>query len=173
MNENTLVIRCINGDHRAQRALFKKFAPKMLGVCLRYVKEKTQAEDVLQDGFVKVFFKIKDYKGGSLEGWIRKIMVNTSLDQLRKDHKFKKNEDAEEGRHKIVEKSFIVEKLVAEDILEVIASMPVGYRTVFNMFAIEGYSHKDIAKELGVTETTSKTQYYRAREYLKKKIKEY
>lgn len=172
MNYDALAIRCINGDQRAQRVLFETFAPKMLGVCLRYTKEKTQAEDVLQDAFVKVFLKIKDYNGGSLEGWIRKIMVNTALDQVRKNYKFKKNVDVEHVGHEIAEKSFIVEALVAEDLLEIIGSMALGYRTVFNMFAIEGYSHREIAKELGITENTSKSQYYRAREHLKKKIKE-
>ena len=172
MNDATLIIKCINGDQRAQRALFERFAPKMLGVCLRYIKDRTQSEDVLQDGFVKVFLKIKDYKGGSLEGWIRVIMVNTALDQVRKNYKFRNNVATEEGSYKMVEKSFIVETLIAEDILGIINSMPVGYRTVFNMFAIEGYSHREIAEELGITENTSKSQYHRSREHLKKKLKQ-
>jgi RNA polymerase sigma-70 factor (ECF subfamily) len=170
MNDSTLVKKCIDGDQRAQRALFEKFAPKMLGVCLRYAKERAQAEDVLQDAFIKVFTKIEDYKGGSLEGWIRRIMVNTSLDQIRKNHKFQDNVDIEQVDYKIDDNSFIVEGLIADDLMLLINTMPDGYRTVFNMFAIEGYSHKEIAEELGVTENTSKSQYSRARAFLKTKL---
>ena len=172
MNDSTLVKKCIDGDQRAQRTLFEKFAPKMLGVCLRYAKEKTQAEDVLQDAFVKVFTKLDGYKGGSLEGWIRRIMVNTSLDQIRKNHKFQDNVDIDQVDYKVTDNSFILEGLMAEDLMLLINSMPDGYRVVFNMFAIEGYSHKDIAKELGVSENTSKSQYSRARAFLKTKLEE-
>lgn len=172
MNDSTLVKKCIDGDQRAQRALFEKFAPKMLGVCLRYAKERAQAEDVLQDAFIKVFTKIGDYKGGSLEGWIRRIMVNTSLDQIRKNHKFQDNIDIDKVDYKVVDNGFIIEGLMAEDLMILINTMPDGYRTVFNMFAIEGYSHKEIAKELGVTENTSKSQYSRARAFLKTKLEE-
>ena len=172
MNDSTLVKKCIDGDQRAQRALFERFAPKMLGVCLRYAKERTQAEDVLQDGFVKVFTKIRDYNGGSLEGWIRRIMVNTSLDQIRKNHKFQDNVDIDQVDYKIVDNGFILEGLIADDLMLLVNAMPDGYRTVFNMFAIEGYSHKEIAKELGVSENTSKSQYSRARAFLKTKLEE-
>lgn len=172
MNDSTLVKKCIDGDQRAQRTLFEKFAPKMLGVCLRYAKEQTQAEDVLQDGFVKVFTKLESYKGGSLEGWIRRIMVNTSLDQIRKNHKFQDNIDIDQVDYKVTDNGFILEGLMAEDLMLLINSMPDGYRVVFNMFAIEGYSHKDIAKELGVSENTSKSQYSRARAFLKTKLEE-
>lgn len=172
MNDSTLVKKCIDGDQRAQRTLFEKFAPKMLGVCLRYAKEQTQAEDVLQDGFVKVFTKLEGYKGGSLEGWIRRIMVNTSLDQIRKNHKFQDNIDIDQVDYKVTDNGFILEGLMAEDLMKLISSMPDGYRVVFNMFAIEGYSHKDIAKELGVSENTSKSQYSRARAFLKTKLEE-
>ena len=172
MNDSTLVKKCIDGDQRAQRALFERFAPKMLGVCLRYAKERTQAEDVLQDGFVKVFTKISDYNGGSLEGWIRRIMVNTSLDQIRKNHKFQDNVNIDQVDYKIVDNGFILEGLIADDLMLLVNAMPDGYRTVFNMFAIEGYSHKEIAKELGVSENTSKSQYSRARAFLKTKLEE-
>ena len=91
MDDSTLVEKCINGDQSAQRELFEKFAPKMLGVCMRYAKSTEQAEDVLQESFVKVFSKLSMYQGGSLEGWVRKIMINTSLDQIRKNKKFMNN----------------------------------------------------------------------------------
>jgi len=168
MEESKLIKKSIKGDAEAQRVLFNRFAPKMLGVCLRYAKNKNQAEDILQEGFIKVFFNIKKFKGGSLEGWIRRIMVNTSLDEIRKSTKFKKNISIENINEK--EKSYILEGLMAQDILNIIKKMPSGYRIVFNLFAIEGYSHKEIAKKLGVSESTSKSQYFRARAFLKNKI---
>lgn len=173
MKESALVKKCIDGDQKAQRALFEMYAPKMLGVCLRYAKNQEQAEDVLQDGFIKVFKNLSKFSGsGSLEGWVRRIMVNTSLDQIRKDVKFQDNVDFDEVDFKIETNSFIVEGLEAEDLLLLINSMPDGYKTVFNLFAIEGYSHKEIADQLSITENTSKSQYSRARSFLQQKLKE-
>ena len=173
MDEPTLLKKCIEGDPRAQRALFEKYAPKMLGVCLRYAKNTEQAEDVLQDGFIKVFTKLNDFKGGgSLEGWIRRIMVNTSLDQIRKNNKFQDNVAMDTVDYKIEGESIILEGLIEEDLMLLINSMPVGYKTVFNMFAIEGYSHKEISDQLNISENTSKSQYSRARAYLKMKLEE-
>lgn len=173
MDDSALVKKCIDGDQRAQRMLFEKFAPKMLGVCMRYSKNSEQAEDVLQDGFVKVFTKLNYYKGdGSLEGWIRRIIVNTALDQIRKNAKFQDNVALDDVDYKLELKGNVLEQLAAEDLLELINEMPEGYKVVFNMFAIEGYSHKEIAKELNVSENTSKSQYSRARSYLKKKLEE-
>ena len=126
MEEAKLIKKCIKGDAKAQRVLFNRFAPKMLGVCLRYAKNKNQAEDVLQEGFIKVFFNIKKFKGGSLEGWVRRIMVNTSLDEIRKNTKFKKNVSIENINEK--EKNHILEGLMAQDILNIIKKMPSGYR---------------------------------------------
>ena len=173
MDDSALVKKCIDGDQRAQRELFEKFAPKMLGVCMRYSKNTEQAEDVLQDGFVKVFTKLGYYKGnGSLEGWIRRIIVNTALDQIRKNAKFQDNVALDDVDYKLELKGNVLEQLAAEDLLELISEMPEGYKVVFNMFAIEGYSHKEIAEELNVSENTSKSQYSRARSYLKKKLEE-
>lgn len=173
MKESALVEKCINGDLKAQRALFEMFAPKMLGVCLRYSKNKEQAEDVLQDGFIKVFNNLTKYSGsGSLEGWVRRIMVNTALDQIRKETKFKDNVGFDDVDYKVETNSFIMESMMAEDLLVLINSMPDGYRTVFNLFAIEGYSHKEIAEELSISENTSKSQYSRARKFLQQKLNE-
>lgn len=173
MDELTLVNKCIEGDQLAQRKLFDRFAPKMMGVCLRYTKNSEQAEDVLQDGFVKVFTKLTYYKGnGSLEGWIRRIMVNTALDQIRKNSKFNVNVAVDDVHHKLDFNGHIVESLMEQDLLNLIREMPDGYRTVFNMFAIEGYSHKEIADQLNITENTSKSQYSRAKAYLRTKLEE-
>lgn len=171
MDDATLIKECVKGNAKAQRFLFDKFAPKMLTVCIRYAKNKSDAEDVLQDAFIKVFNKISEFKNeGSLEGWIRRIMVNTSLDQIRKNSKFSNDTDLEAVSYKLENNDFTFENLVSEDLLKLINSMPNGYRVVFNMFAIEGYSHQEIASTLGVTENTSKSQYLRARSFLKNEL---
>ena len=171
MDDTTLVIECVKGNVRAQQKLFDKFARKMLGVCLRYSKNIEQAEDVLQDGFVKVYSKLKDFKmEGSLEGWIRRIMVNTALDQIRKNGKLLGDTNIDDVGYKIENNAFVFEGLVAEDLMKLIQSMPTGYKVVFNMFAIEGYTHFEIAKTLGISENTSKSQYSRARAYLREKL---
>jgi RNA polymerase sigma factor (sigma-70 family) len=171
MDDITLVNECVKGNARAQRMLFDKFAGKMMTVCLRYAKNTEQAEDVLQDGFVKVFMKLSDFKKeGSLEGWVRRIMVNTALDQIRREVKFKSDLDIEDVGYKIENNAFITEQLMADDLMKLVRAMPDGYRIVFNMFAIEGYSHAEIAETLGVTENTSKSQYSRARAYLRERL---
>lgn len=171
MDDTTLVIECVNGNVRAQRMLFDKFARKMLGVCMRYAKSTEQAEDVLQDGFVKVFTKLKDFKhDGSLEGWIRRIMVNTSLDQIRKNGKMLGDTNIDDVGYKIENNAFVFENLMADDLMKMVQAMPEGYKIVFNMFAIEGYSHGEIAETLGISENTSKSQYSRARAYLRERL---
>jgi RNA polymerase sigma factor (sigma-70 family) len=171
MDDATLIIECVNGNPRAQRLLFDKFARKMFSVCLRYAKNEEQAEDVLQDGFVKVFGKLKDFKSeGSLEGWIRRIMVNTALDQIRKNNKQLGDTNIDDVGYKIENNDFIVENMMADDLMKMVQAMPDGYKVVFNMFAIEGYSHSEIADTLGISENTSKSQYSRARAYLRERL---
>lgn len=171
MDDTSLVIECVKGDSRAQRMLFERFSKKMLGVCMRYAKSTEQAEDVLQDGFIKVFSKLNDFKhDGSLEGWIRRIMVNTSLDQIRKENKLLGNISLDNVDYKLQDNAFVLENLAAKDLMKMVQSMPVGYKVVFNMFAIEGYSHKEISEHLGISENTSKSQYSRARAYLRERL---
>lgn len=143
----------------------------MLGVCMRYAKDTEQAEDILQDGFVKVFNKLSDFKNeGSLEGWVRRIMVNTALDQIRKNAKTMSDLSIDDVGYKIENNDFLVENLMAEDLMKMVQAMPEGYKVVFNMFAIEGYSHNEIAETLGISENTSKSQYSRARAYLRERL---
>lgn len=171
MDEQALIKDCLKGNPIAQRKLFEKFAPKMMSVCLRYMRDEQEAEDVLQDGFIKVFQKLNAYEStGSLEGWVRRIMVNTALDQIRRNSKFGYTEDVMEVGYKIENNDFAVEGLMAQDLMKLINQLPEGYKVVFNMFAIEGYSHKEIADMLGITESTSKSQYSRARAYLREKL---
>lgn len=167
MTDDELIDKCLQGDQRAHKELFDKFSRKMMSVCMRYIQDREQAEDVLQDGFVKVFTHLKSFKRqGSFEGWIRRTMVNTALDHLRKAKNMHIDADISEAEFLAGEDEKVVGKMRVEELMRLISEMPPGYRTVFNMYAIEGYSHQEIADELGVTESTSKTQFRKARNYL-------
>jgi len=140
-------------------------------VCLRYLKDQMRAQDVLQDTFVKIFAHIGNYKSeGAFEGWLKRIAVNTCLDQLRKDKKLLTDVSLDDVSHKLAHQDYSAEKLMADDLLKLVQALPDGYRTVFNLFAIEGFSHQEIAQQLSISESTSKTQYLRARAYLKERI---
>jgi RNA polymerase sigma factor (sigma-70 family) len=169
MTEEQLVKECISGNAIAHKKFYDLFAKKMMGVCLRYATNPDEAQDVLQDGFIKVFSKLPKFVNkGSLEGWVRRIMVNTALDQYRKNKKYQKDVEIDAVSFKLEQKDFIIETINANDLLQLIQTIPKGYRVVFNLFAIEGYSHKEIAEQLGVTESTSKSQYSRAKKMLRK-----
>lgn len=173
MNEEQLVNKCLKNDTLAQKQLFDFYSKKMMGVCLRYAKNSEEAQDVLQMGFIKVFEKLKMYKyQGSLEGWIRKIIVNTALDNIRKNKKLMNNIEMDKVDYQLHNyDENVLEALSAQDLLRIIQEMPTGFRTVFNMFVIEGFSHKEIAEELNITVSTSKSQFSRARVFLQKKLK--
>jgi RNA polymerase sigma-70 factor (ECF subfamily) len=161
MTDEQLVQGCDRNDPNAQRQLYEKFSRKMFGVCLRYANNKEEAEDLLQDGFVKVYSKLSSYKGeGSLEGWIRKVMVNTALDNLRKQ---KIEWSSEELIDQFQVEPASIAKIGANELLNLVAKLPNGFRTVFNLYAIEGYTHQEIGELLGISENTSKSQYARAR----------
>lgn len=145
----------------------------MLAVCLRYVNDMETARDLLQDGFVRVFTNIHSYTGsGSFEGWLRKIFVNGALEYLRKSDVLRESTDLENSAELVQPDSSAIENLSAAELMKVIQGLPAGFRTVFNMFAIEGYSHKEISEILGITESTSRSQFTRARQLLQKRIKE-
>ena len=171
MEEQELINGCIADRPKAQKSLFDIYAHKLYVVCLRYMKDQMRAQDVLQDAFVKIFAHISNYKSeGAFEGWLKKIAVNACLDQLRKDKKLMTDVSIDDVSHKLSTNSFSAEKLMADDLLKLVQALPDGYRTVFNLFAIEGYSHQEISSQLGISESTSKTQYLRARAYLKDRI---
>ena len=145
----------------------------MFPLCIRYLGDREAAEDVLQDGFVTLFTRLNDYKGnGSFEGWARKIFVNTALMNLRKKDALKMSDDLEMARGVKAETVSQMQSLGYKELMTMITELPPGFRTVFNMYAIEGYSHKEIGDMLGISETTSRTQLSRARIWLQKKIKE-
>jgi RNA polymerase sigma factor (sigma-70 family) len=171
MDEKQLLKDCLKGDEIAQKHFYEQYAPKMFGVCLRYAKDKSTAEDYLQEAFVKVFTKLKSYRSeGSLEGWIRRVVVNCCLEQLRKSDILKYSVELNYAHQITDADANISEQIHATQLLEHIRSLPPGFRTVFNLFAIEGYSHKEIAKLLQISEGTSKSQYARARVWLQHKL---
>lgn len=170
--EEDLVRGCKRGDRHAQQRLFDLYSGRMYGVCSRYVRNSMQAEDILVMGFTKVFEKISQFKGeGSFEGWVRRVMVNESLSYLRKTRAMVVETDLEKAERE-PDYDQLADQLEAEDLLKMIETLPPGYRIVFNMYAIDGYSHKEIATELGITENTSKSQLSRARSYLQKLLAE-
>ena len=170
MNEKQLIESCINGDRRAQKALYDKHSGRMMAVCLRYVKDTEDARDLLQEGFIKLFTNIDKYSGeGSFDGWVRKIFVNCALERLRQNDILKNADNISDTDHvDIPDES--ASSISAEEIMMYVRALPDGFRTVFNLFAIEGYSHKEIGEELNITESTSRSQYMRARKILQKMI---
>ena len=146
-----------------QQELYNRFASKMYGVCLRYASNSEEAEDILQEGFIKIFNKINSYRGeGSFEGWIRRIFVNTAIEHYRKKTYLQPITETEENT---VEGKYlsVLDNLAEKDIVQLIQQLSPGYRTVFNMYVVEGYTHKQIAELLGISEGTSKSQLSRAK----------
>jgi RNA polymerase sigma-70 factor (ECF subfamily) len=167
---DSLLDGCKRGDRKAQESLYKALASKMMAVCMRYAKDSFEAEDILQMGFVKVFRKVSEFRSdGSFEGWIRRIMVNTAIETYRKNLRSLNVVDIDEVYDQ-PQSTFDMGKLELNDLMKLVQQLSNGYRIVFNMYAIEGYSHKEIAKELGISEGASKSQLSRARAILKDKI---
>ena len=165
-----MVKACQKGDPKAQRRVYEKYAPKMLGICFRYVHDDFEAEEIMIEGFVRVFDKIESFKlEGSFEGWIRRIMVNESLMYLRSNKKYQFEISYDQILYEPEPEQFRTD-LETQDLLKLIEKLPIGYRTVFNLYAIEGYSHAEIAKQLGITESTSKSQLSRARVVLQNEL---
>lgn len=172
MTERELIEKCKQKDPLAQQALYDKYCRRFKGVCLRYANYELEADDMLQDSFIKIFEKISTYNySGSFEGWMRRIVVNTALDHIKRNKKYASDIDFEQVDFYRRVHSLIVEKMEAKELLKIIATIPQGYRTVFNLYAIEGYSHKEIAEMLGITESTSKSQYSRAKQYIQEILK--
>jgi RNA polymerase sigma-70 factor (ECF subfamily) len=170
--ENDLIQGCLKRDRSAQKLLYDTYSSKMYGLCYRYVKDSMEAEDVLITSFTKIFEKIDQFKQeGSFEGWIRRIVVNEALTSLRKKRSMYLETELEQVDYDPNYKN-LSDHLEAEDLLAIVNELPTGYRIVFNMYAIDGYSHKEIAEYLGISENTSKSQLSRARTYLQKVLKE-
>ncbi|MGP1393177.1 MAG: RNA polymerase sigma factor [Candidatus Cryptobacteroides sp.] len=167
-----IIDKCRKGDRSAQKKLYDYLAPKMFAVCLRYMGDRMPAEDILQDGFITLFSKLDSYSGeGSFEGWARKIFVNTALMSLRKTDALKLSDDLEEAGNLSSDISTQIQNIGYKEIMKIVMKLPDGYRTVFNMFVVEGFSHKEIAQALNISEVTSRSQLQRARMILQEKIK--
>ena len=167
MTEELILSGCLENNAASQDALYFRYSPRMLGVCYRFAKNREDAEDMLQEGFIKVFSQIHQYRNeGALEGWIRRIIVHTCINILKKNKKFSDCVDiAQAGSIGIREES-IPSIMQAKEVVECIRLLPLGYRTVLNLYAIEGYSHKEIAAVLDIEESTSRSQYTRAKSML-------
>jgi RNA polymerase sigma factor (sigma-70 family) len=164
---------CASGDPKAQETVYRLFAPKMFGVCLRYAKDRTEAEDNLQEAFVKVFTNIKKFRHeGSFEGWIRRIMVNVSLEKYRKQKRLYPVENIGQYEGQVLSES-IIDEITARELLLLVQQLSPRYRMVFNLYVFEEMSHQEISKELGISTGTSKSNLARARNFLKRKIAEH
>jgi RNA polymerase sigma-70 factor (ECF subfamily) len=166
-SETFLIENCINGNRKSQKEFYDIFSGKMFYICLRYAKNEMDAEDILQDGFVKLFNNLQKFRGeGSFDGWVRRIFVNTAIEHLRRK---KMNVVDVEGLENsaVSQNGDALDNMYEKDLMIITSTLSNGYRTVFHLYAVEGYSHKEIADKLGITESTSKSQYSRAKAILR------
>ncbi len=171
-NYSKLIAKAAKGDRRAQQQLFEMFAPKMMGVCRQYLKNNDLAEEVMLSGFLKMFTHLKDFKNeGSFEGWIRRIMVNESISQLRKDKKLHFVSETE-IENTAAYSTYLETELETNEIQKLIDALPDGYKTVFVLYVVEGYKHGEISELLQISESTSKSQLFKARKMLQNTIKQ-
>ena len=171
-NEGQMVRALQKGDPKAQRYFYDKYAARMLAVCVRYLTDQMEAEDVMIEGFMKVFDRIEQFKGeGSFEGWVRRLITNEALMRLRSRRHIEVDIEAPEAQYQ-TNFDWADTSLETDDLLLLIGKLPTGYRTIFNLYAIEGYSHAEIAEQLGISESTSKSQLHRARGLLQQMLKE-
>ena len=168
-----IVSECLKNNRLAQKELYGKLAPRTYSLCIRYVGDREIAKDILHDGFIILFSKLETYNGeGSFEGWVRKIFTNAALMHIRKSDVLKFSEEIETSAMNMKIEPNALERLEADRLMKLICCMPAGFRTVFNMYAIEGYSHQEIAKELNITEGGSRSQLSRARLWLQERLRE-
>ena len=161
-----LIDKCIQGQAKAQKQLYEFTVRQMYGICLRYCKNPEDAKDIMQEGYIRVFGKMKQFEGkGVLEAWMRRIFVNTAIEHYRRKNQLYAISESQEEQIPDQEVSAL-DELAADDIIRLISELPNGYRTVFNLFAVEGYSHKEIAAMMNISEGTSKSQYARAKAWL-------
>ncbi len=169
--ESDLLRGCMEGNRRMQEELYRRFSPRMYAVCLRYAGNAEEAEDILQEGFIKVFKKMDSFRSeGSFEGWVRRIFVNTAIEHFRRKRYLmpvtEKEENTIEGKY-----TSVLDELAEKDILALVQELSPGYRTVFNMYVVEGYTHKEIADILNISEGTSKSQLSRAKVILQDMVR--
>lgn len=171
-SDSNILSGCIKCKPASQRELYEKYSGVLLGICIRYAGSVEEAEDILQEGFVKIFLNISHFKGeGSLIAWMRRIMINTAITAYHRSLKHRYHDDIEEIREvKLEETTWNEADFTTEELQMVIRQMPAGYRMVFNLYAIEGYKHREIADIMEIDENTSKSQYSRARKWLQERL---
>lgn len=173
ISEYEIINGCLQNMRKSQEELYRLFSSKMFAVCLRYAANREEAEDMLQDGFIRVFSSLNDFRQeGSLEGWIRRTMINTAINYYRKNLKFSNDMVMKETDCLGCAETEVLSKLSADELMGLVRHLPQGYRMVFNMNVIEGYTHKEIAGMLNISINTSKSQLMKARITLKAKVKE-
>lgn len=171
MKENDIIEGCLHDDPVAQAELYNCFSPKMLALCYRYASSREDAEDMLQEGFIRIFTQINTFESkGSLEGWIRRIIVNNCINFLKKNKRFSECVALDHASDVAFKEESIASLIQSRQVIDVIRGLPVGYRTVLNLYAIEGYSHKEIAAMLDIEEGTSRSQYSKARNLLEQTL---
>jgi RNA polymerase sigma factor (sigma-70 family) len=167
MTEDAILQGCLKNHAAAQKELYNRYSPKMLAVCFRFAHNREDAEDMLQEGFIKVFLQIHTFQNkGAFEGWIRRIVVHTCINNLKKNKRFNESVDLIHASSAQVREESVPSIVQAKQIVDCIRLLPIGYRTVLNLYAIEGYAHKEIAGMLDIEESTSRSQYTRARQML-------
>ena len=167
MTEQSIIAGCLHNDAASQKELYNKYSPKMLSVCYRFAHNREDAEDMLQEAFIKVFSQIHTFQNkGAFEGWIRRIVVHTCINFLKKNKKFSENVDIAYATTIYVKEETVPSIMQAKQVVECIKLLPLGYKTVLNLYAIEGYSHKEIGNLLDIEESTSRSQYTRAKAML-------
>ena len=172
MSDRQIIEGCARHDRKAQQELYSRYSGFLLGVCMRYVTDKAEAEDILQDSFLKIYFNIKDFSGtGSFIGWLRKVAVNTAITHYHKNLKFRYYVEIEEFTSaETGVTSFEEDFFTSDELFKVLNELPAGYRMVFNLYAVEGYKHKEIAEMLSIDTNTSKSQYSRAKAVIREKL---
>jgi RNA polymerase sigma factor (sigma-70 family) len=173
-SDQEIIEGCARHERKAQRLLYQKYSGKLMGMCLRYAANRAEAEDILQESFIKIFFAIRNFSGsGSFEGWLKKITVNTAITHYHANLKFRHYTEIGDYAGSEPESSgFDERRFTAEELMNVLNELPAGYRIVFNLYAMEGYLHKEIADMLGIDAGTSKSQYSRARAVIREKLVE-
>ncbi len=170
-SDEELIRRCIKKDREAQRVLYERYAGILLGICNRYATNIAEAEDILQEGFVKVFIHLEEFtKTGSLFSWMRRIMINTAITYYHKNLKRRYHIEIESIQHTFFADNPGLSDFTREELLQIIQSLPSGYRMIFNLYAVEGYKHREIAEMLSIDINTSKSQYSRARKMIRRKL---
>ncbi|MBC7449603.1 MAG: sigma-70 family RNA polymerase sigma factor [Hymenobacteraceae bacterium] len=168
MHPETLLAGCLRGESAAQTAFYRHFAPDLLGVCLRYAHSRTDAQDILQEAFIRIFERLDQYQGsGTLAGWLKRVVVTTAINHYHAELRYwQRTVELTEATHITADGNDMLSQLSAADLLGLISQLPTGYRVVLNLYCIEGFSHKEIAQQLGIEERTSSSQLHKARRLL-------